>query len=1133
MKKLTYFLASAAVVAGVLTPLAAGLSPSDNPTGEAQKASKPLTLKKSVTRSDEPLEPEKVSGLSAVWKPAENGFQISFTAPTRGSYFDWDEYDYISGDLTEITRIEVAIFNGYGQDMTLLKTFENPAPGQNLSYLETGVERGGSYNFAVTVFANGEESDNAYTGNVLAGVVPALPTDIHYTSEQGAMPFVLHFTAPTLCSDNETPLDQIVKGELWTKGQGWYSDPELKYTLPAMIPGEEVEFVINDPSLTGSQEWTLTLYSQDGPSEKAEAPFYIGTDTPGAVQNLKAIENADGTITISWDAPISGSRGGWFDASQLRYDISLLTPGSYGDNREDLATNITETSYLYTPTFTDPTNLRFGIYPRTDAGFGKEAFTPYMILGPELSLPFSESFDTQVDDWNYGYDHLWATSTTCTDSYPPSWRVAGYCYLGNTKVYPPAEEGGLVYVNPYTYTQESDFMLTSPKISVEPNTGLSFSYKFYAPGIAAGTTSVAAEISFDGANFLPLHKARYNDYPQEGWTIGEAEINVPSDATSATLRIIAHNSPEAIAVIIDDIRLRAGDAIPDVYPASVSDFTAALLPDFSGVEVKLTAPTMTHPSLGDVNNEPLTMISRISLQRQIGYAGYTEIHEFTNPTPGEALTFVDTDIEQGGEYYYKALVYVGDRCDYGNYTDQPLTLGQIPAEVTELTMTSNRGQAPVTISFRLPATDWQGEPLQKLNAVNITWYNTDSFEWELVGVLTENLQPGEMASWTDTRVQPGESYEYRIQCVGTAGTSYGVSDYVYVGMDEPERPLNFVATVDEDGFVHLTWEAPKAGNNHGYIDTEHLTYTVQRGNAYSDYNAELLMSDIHETSFMDPTTFGDEEVVKYFVKATSGPFTGYSAISNLVVVGDPSELPYEEKFNTPVGNEIQPNHTSWLTSSTEPASDWSFAEMAYFVMEGQVVPVDKDGGLAYCFYGPYSTLNREDYLTSGNINVEGLTTTPGLIYNFYPVYGYNTALRVEVSFDGGEFTEVNYHDYENLELEGWQQVSLPIEVPAGAKKMQLRFTAIKGDTSCSVAIDNVSVVPDFATIGVSMTPIDGVMVASIGGELTIRGLKADEEVNIYDLKGQTIYRGKGDCTLPLPSDIYLVNLRNQTLKLKH
>lgn len=1131
MRKLTYIITAVTVGAATLGALAVTGS-----LGNAQATAKAKTAKAAATTRgvNDELIPDEVTNLKAEWDMSANGMVISFTAPTTGYSFDYTTWDDISGPLTSIRSIEVALWNGYNTPATELKSFANPAPGEELSYVETGLERGKTYTFIVTVYANDESSEGAMTEAVLAGGVPALPSDLDVNTAEGKMPFTLSFTAPATYSDGITPLESIAKGEIWTQG-GWYDSPVLVADLGDITPGNRVEYEINDPKLSGEQKWALMLYSQDGPSEKLPFNFYVGTDTPGMVSDLKAVETEPGKVLLSWGEPTKGSRGGYFNRSELKYDVKVLTPGNWGDDAITVSSAQTEKEYLYTLEGTDPKQVRFSVTAATGAGYGTENQTGYMVVGPALTLPFTEGFDTKASEYEYTYDHLWGTSTTCSESYPPKWRISEYCYDGSTKVTPANGSGALIYLSPYSSTPISDFILTSSKISVSDAAALNLSYRYYVPAGNTGGTSVSASVSFDnGATFSPLNSVLFADCTEKGWQTAEvSDIPVPAGASAALLRLSARNSKEACVIALDDIRLRAVEALPDVYPASVSDFTATLNSDATAINVSLTAPTLTHPSLGDVNSQPLTAISRIVLLRQVGYANpYEQVCEFLSPAPGASLTYSDTDIATPGEYYYKAIVYVGERCDYGNYIDNPIMIGQIPADITDLTLTTARGAAPVTVRFRLPSTDWKGEPLHEIPGVMISRYNTDTFVWDNLCHLTDNLVPGEYVEWNDANVTLGEIYEYRVVCEGTAGNAYGTNGSVYVGADAPEEPTDLVATIDAEGLVHLSWNAPTRGMNNGYIDAEHLTYVIQRGNGYSDYNAELLQSGVTETTWTDPTGWGDEEIVKYFVKAVSGQMAGYSAISNTLLVGDPTTLPFNEPFNKVVGEEIQPVYSTWTIESTETSSVWAFAELAYFMMEGQIRPVDNDGGLAYAFYGPYNTLTREDYLLSGNMDVRGISR-PGLSFNFYAVPGYDSSLRVEVSIDGDDFEPVYDINFDGGCTEmGWQKVSMPLDLPDGSTKIRLRFVAGKGAYSCSVAVDNVSVTREYDDSGVKVEKLDGVMVWGGNGCLTVAGLNASEAVTVSDLGGCVRYNGHGDCRLPLEPGLYLVTLRNKTLKVR-
>lgn len=210
MKKLTYLIAITAIGACALTTMAI----------PGSHDSTVLRQPNNETRStDEPLVPEKVKDLKIAWDMNRSGFDISFTAPVQGSYFDWSSWSEVYGVLTTITKIDVSLNNGYNADATLLHTFENPAPGEKLSYFEDTLERGRSYDFVVTVYANGEQSEGANMYAILAGGVPALPTDLKLTTTEGAVPVTLTFTAPSYYSDGITPLDNITKGGTMDQGR--------------------------------------------------------------------------------------------------------------------------------------------------------------------------------------------------------------------------------------------------------------------------------------------------------------------------------------------------------------------------------------------------------------------------------------------------------------------------------------------------------------------------------------------------------------------------------------------------------------------------------------------------------------------------------------------------------------------------------------------------------------------------------------------------------------------------------------------------------------------------------------------------------------------------------------------------
>lgn len=1122
MKKVLPYVIGAAALMGSATMLAVTLN------GSLAKAhpSQVSNAVKAASDNDDPFSPYDVSDLKAVWIPSESGMRISFKAPTQASRTDYVTWEDEIVDLTEIEKIEVGIDNGYYADMTLLKTFDSPMPSEDLSYIDLSLERGKRYNFKVIVYANGVTSYGTSISDILAGAVPEKPTDVTVNTVKGEMPVTVTFTTPFKYEGIDESLPSLIKAELQTVA-GWYDDPELIAELSPIEPGKTYEITVNKPEITGAKEWRLFVYNEDGASDYVTVPVFIGIDTPGMVTDLKAVEQENGDVLLSWDVPTVGAHNGYFESDGLKYVVKKKV----GYSSEVVAENITDTHYTYSASsITEPQMLTFSVTAVSAAGDGEQSDYVSLVAGPALSLPFAETFDNKVDDYSYDFDHLWTQSTDLNDSYSPEWRVYEYTWAGNEQIKPEGGEGAFVYISAYNSTPVSDFRLASSKINVEGEDAVQLAYSYYATADDSGDASISSELSFDnGKSFKAVKKNVIKDAESKGWNKVVEVVEVPAGSKYAIIRLVGRNDPKALPIAVDNVTLKSAEAPAIIYPASVSDFTASYNKAEKFIALSMKAPLNSHASLGDVNNEPLKSITCIKLARMIGDGNdYVTVHTFDNPKPGETLTWNDADLQQYGEYRYRALVYVGERSDYGNYLDKPITVGQIPLDVTNLNISTSKGSAPVVVAFRTPAKDVDGDDLESLSGVTVSRYNSDTFVWDVVSTLTE-VEPDKDYSVNDSNVTSGNVYEYRVVANGTAGNSYGVSGSVYVGIDEPNKPTDVVAKIGDDGKVVVTWTAPTTGMNNGYIDAEHLTYTVLRGNGYSDYNAVQLAAGVNGTSYVDDTEFGEEEIVKYFVKAVSSSYAGTSGISNTLFVGQPSQLPFVENFDKQVGDLIEAEHSSWLRTGSDDSSNWAFAEMAYLINEGQVLPVEGGKGLAYAYYGPYSDALRDDYMTSGNIDVADCDKVFVSFY-IYAVPGYNHSLNVNVAFDGGEFRNKVSYVYSDFGEAGWKHVSIPVEKPAGAKKMQVQFHAHKDTYSCSVAIDNIKV--DSSESSVNAPEIGhGVLVAAMHGSIIVKGAEADAEVVFSDLEGHVVYTGNGDCELPVAAGSYVVRVAKTAVKL--
>lgn len=147
-----------------------------------------------------------------------------------------------------------------------------------------------------------------------------------------------------------------VSGIDYKDGKLCFNVPTKTYTSGADLTGELTAVVVADgvtttQAVTAGEEAEVAIELGDGmhsvsicvKNEAGEGAvriydFFAGVDTPLAVTDVVASGNAEGAVTISWQAPAGSVNGGAFDDSEVRYDIVRMP-----DNKV-VATNLAETT---------------------------------------------------------------------------------------------------------------------------------------------------------------------------------------------------------------------------------------------------------------------------------------------------------------------------------------------------------------------------------------------------------------------------------------------------------------------------------------------------------------------------------------------------------------------------------------------------------------------------------------------------------------------------------------------------------------------------------------------------------------------------------------------------------------------
>ncbi|WP_455054382.1 choice-of-anchor J domain-containing protein [Leyella stercorea] len=159
-------------------------------------------------------------------------------------------------------------------------------------------------------------------------------------------------------------------------------------TFTNVAPGAERTFKDEGVESANHKYSVVAVNAAGEEGLEATLTVYVGIDKPGAVRNLKAVEdlNKEGLIHVTWDAPL-GLHGGYIDPAGLTYYISI------GSSFEDVS--LGNNNY-----YDEQLNIKskqeytgYSVYAVNSSGGGREQWqTVTAIAGPALKAPMIESF---------------------------------------------------------------------------------------------------------------------------------------------------------------------------------------------------------------------------------------------------------------------------------------------------------------------------------------------------------------------------------------------------------------------------------------------------------------------------------------------------------------------------------------------------------------------------------------------------------------------------------------------------------------------------------------------------------------------------------------------------------------------
>lgn len=296
---------------------------------------------------------------------------------------------------------------------TLLPLTTQTGSGKTSDYqektysIEALPEADGIYYIGIHCVSDAEDGWNFFVCGInfeapVALAAPASPTGMTATPDPtGLLKATVTLTAPTLDTTGAalTSLDKIEISR----------DGTLIHTIDSPAPGANVSYTDEDAGPFGLKHYSAVAYFGTHGSYPAEADVYVGPAVPAAPTDLNLVENADGTLTLTWTEPVTDNEGRPIHNGLITYSVYVYRDNYIYTARQTFS-GLTGNSLTFTPELTEGMDHGF-IYCKidavTEAGASySTAQSPNIPVGVPTDAPFAESFpDSQLE-------HLWGDGAT-------------------------------------------------------------------------------------------------------------------------------------------------------------------------------------------------------------------------------------------------------------------------------------------------------------------------------------------------------------------------------------------------------------------------------------------------------------------------------------------------------------------------------------------------------------------------------------------------------------------------------------------------------------------------------------------------------------------------------------------------
>jgi len=344
----------------------------------------------------------EVNWKNLIWMWNNNSWWYSLTSAQKTPADDWvvsPAFDIVEGTQYEISY-RVDRYSGDASTVTLemAEGADALTSRQVIDIWEVNADKGKVKTVTFTANAGGElrfglHMTMTYTGSaqkiqfksfsikaLAKAAAPGAVTDLAVTpGAGGALNATISFNAPqTDAEGNE--LTGNVDVNIYRE-----DDVAPCHTLTDVAPGAAASWT--DPSaLAGATWYVVRAVNDGGEGIEASAEAWVGEDEPLAV-TINGV-TTDGKPTVTWTPAEGGVHDGYVNVAGLTYVVSRVEDGKLSKAGETTEKSFTDSDL----DDTTQKNVSYQVVAKSGAGLGAAAQSAAVNVGPQLTLPFAESF---------------------------------------------------------------------------------------------------------------------------------------------------------------------------------------------------------------------------------------------------------------------------------------------------------------------------------------------------------------------------------------------------------------------------------------------------------------------------------------------------------------------------------------------------------------------------------------------------------------------------------------------------------------------------------------------------------------------------------------------------------------------